>query len=198
MKPIFRTAMFGFMKEDVAQFISQQNREFEKKLKEKEDLAQDLRQSFEQEKEALAADSVALGALREKLLLQQKNKEQLAALKNEFCRARDQFLSSLEKGDAAVGAMKEELERLRDHTKEMEELRVKAEKFDALAGALSGIMGQAADAAPAAEKTEERVYFTASPGTAEQSMEEQKEAAQTLSLCFDSILALLDSIDFAE
>ena len=37
MKPIFRTAMFGFMKEDVAQFISRQNQEYEKKLKEKDE-----------------------------------------------------------------------------------------------------------------------------------------------------------------
>lgn len=199
MKPIFRTAMFGFMKEDVAQFISRQNQEYEKKLKEKDAEIDNIKKSFENEKTTLAADSVALAALRQKLTSWQEKKEELFAVKTEFCGAREEFGASLKQGEDALDEIKKELSLLREQSVKMVALRAKADKFDALAGALSGILGKTdASDEKSGENQEEKVFFTASPGTVEQSLEQQRISCEKIAACVDRILALLDGIDFSE
>lgn len=156
MKPIFRTTMFGFNKEDVFNFMTKQNKQYDQKLSELNAEIDRQKAEFDLEREAFERDSGEIERLN--LSLQESN-ELLKNIAVIFCEILD---DGSRVRNCAVKVKEEhdiELDRFNEMKKrvvEAEALREKAEKFDRLSGVLSSIFNQPemASSAPKAEINE--------------------------------------------
>ena len=67
MKPIFRTTMFGFNKEDVFNFITKQNKQYDQKLSELNAELDRQKAEFDLEREGFERDSDEIESLKHSL-----------------------------------------------------------------------------------------------------------------------------------
>ncbi len=183
MEKSFRSAMFGFNKEDVAKFIYQQNKSFEKKMAEKD---------AELEKASIAlADALKQEETwrehREKVSEVLKLADALESRSSAFDEAlttEQEDLSSLEESFRSISEKCERLEAFRE----------KAQKFDSLATALSGIFGGIAQEAdqPTDDTSEED--DSAAIHLALVHAEEKRAVARELKEVCDQMIALLQEL----
>jgi len=129
MKPVFRNAMFGFHKEDVASFIGKQSKQYEKRIQEMEKEKQELVRENEtllQYRTDLAERENAEKILSEKLRV-------LAEKSTEIRNATDDVVQMSINLCADCKSLQTDLD-------EAQTFRVKAEKFDQLTSVLGGIV----------------------------------------------------------
>ena len=153
MKPIFRSAMFGFHKGDVFHFITKQNKQFS-------DLSAELeqqREEFEREKEAFVHDTEELKALRASLQKSKKSQSEIQEKFSEIMLLQSKISADLKLLCLEQDAEKEVFDRLVRRVAEAEALREKAEKFDRLSGVLSSIFNQNAESEISASTSEANV-----------------------------------------
>lgn len=141
MKPIFRNAMFGFHKEDVFNFVAKQNKQFEQKIIEINAEKDRMEKDFDIEREELAQK---IDQLENDLLSASKSKE----LIDEAKRLIDLVLEDAAKIQEAstscgdnVEKMQNNISSLKLQVEKTEALREKANRFEQLSSALSGIFG---------------------------------------------------------
>lgn len=141
MEQSFRTAMLGFQKEDVARFIYQQNKNFEKKLAEKDAELKAVSAKHQEETELLR---LALFQAQEKNGNWQENEDltrQILSLTVDFQQQIQDFLAAMDQEKDCLEAVESDYSALRERCCESEAFREKAEKFDSLASVLSSMMG---------------------------------------------------------
>ena len=168
MEKTFRTSMFGFNKDDVAKYIYQQDRSFEKKLSEKN--------------AALEAAESSLEEARGHLSDWNENVEKIKALRELLERFREQSVSlsaGIEEGKNSMDAVENGYKRLEDRCEKLESFREKANKFDSLATALSGIFGNGIKNEPVEQDAAEETGEISSP--IHQAMIDQESIAQIAS-----------------
>lgn len=152
MEHSFRTSVFGFNKEDVAKFVYQQSKSFEKKLAEKEaalDEAEKVRSEAEDRADAWEGNCESVKRLKE---LMKSFRDQYELLS---CALSDE--------EADMNAIEEGYQGLQDRCNRLEAFREKADKFDSLAAALSGIFGSGIDHKPSDEPITESTETQSSP-----------------------------------
>lgn len=198
MKPIFRSAMFGFNKEDVALFIAQQSKQQEQKIRE-----------ANEQNDALLKDCDALREELDRALAEQENlksifslkKESIASLRNlsdEIGREKDHFAQAVQEELAMVEQLGNDMERLHDQLRVAESYREKAQKFDRLAGVLNEIVSGQSDATPCCEEpqaVECNSVFSPGAQLAIERIQKQKISAMRLLDCYEKILNLIAELD---
>ncbi len=159
MKPIFRNSMFGFDKGDVASFISKQSKIWEKKVLEAEEKVRQIEQDLQKENNAIREEALRREEelRREMEILEEKNrsfqdmekkKQALLSASVDAAKLREEIFSDYKELIASVDQTGERLEEMKQEHKLLqarvakgEIYREKAEKFDQLASALSGMVG---------------------------------------------------------
>ncbi len=195
MKPIFRSAMFGFHKDDVANFIAQQNRQFEAKvsdLKEQMELAQ---QKFEQEKEAFLLDQDELSTLREKEAAHRSDFGRIEQLVNTIHSKEEALSSAFSESAVAVANVGEDVSRLKEKLANAKELRQKANRFDQLTSLLGEIVsGKKSDQTQKTENVEEAEQDITSIDEALSLLTKERELLVSLQESCTELSALLAQI----
>lgn len=142
MKPIFRTSMFGFSKEDVFNFITKQNRQYDLKRSELISDFEKQKAEFYREKESFLRDTSEIERLRKQLddirLTMKEISDVVQEISSDKSRVYDCALEVLEERDKD----REIFNAMKSRAVEAEKLRDKAEKFDRLSGVLSSIFNQ--------------------------------------------------------
>lgn len=142
MKPIFRTSMFGFSREDVFNFITKQNKQIDSKMFELNSELDRQKAELEREKANFVRDVTEVERLKQALNESKELLKSISELANEISADKQRIF------DCAVAIREEretEREKFQDMKKragEAEILREKAEKFDRLSGVLSSIFKQ--------------------------------------------------------
>ncbi len=135
MKPIFRSAMFGFSKEDVFNFITKQNKQYETKVAELNEIIEKQATEFER-------DSAELVTLRNAANESQELLKSISAFVSEIL---DDKMKILNCANIILDEEKEtslKFAEMKIRVENAEKLREKAEKFDQLSGVLSSIFNQ--------------------------------------------------------
>lgn len=140
MRPIFRGAMFGFHKKDVADFVAKQNDQFEKRIRDLQTQLDQNEARFEREREELCADAEQFALLQkksaeleEKLAILSDGLSTLLALYGDLSEQTVALEKMTEKHAEEMAVCKEYLAR-------SDKLRDKAHKFDRLAGVLGEVI----------------------------------------------------------
>ncbi len=142
MKPIFRSAMFGFHKEDVFNFINKQYKQYEAKITELNEEIEKQATDFETERKSFQLDSAELENLRSETEELRKAMSSIVDSVSNILDDKEKILacvSTLEKEQSQVQAKFSEMN---EKVAEAERIRAKAEKFDQLSGVLSSIFNQ--------------------------------------------------------
>ena len=183
MEQSFRTVMFGFNKEDVAKFIYQQNKGYEKKLAEKEKEVERLTSALEKAEDQCRAaeENAALtDSFRESVVSCKDSCDALLA-------AMDAEADELSRMGEGYGALKEQCEKLLL-------FKEKAKKFDSLATALSGIFGNGPEG-PSGDYDDQIPEERVSPvEEARVHLEERRELAEKLAATFSELNELVDRL----
>ena len=142
MKPIFRTTMFGFNKEDVFNFITKQNKQYDQKLSELNAELDRQKAEFDLEREGFERDSDEIESLKHSLHESKELLKNISVIFGEILddssRVRNCAAKVKEEHDIELDRFKE----MKKRVDEAETLREKAEKFDRLSGVLSSIFNQ--------------------------------------------------------
>lgn len=142
MKPIFRSAMFGFHKDDVFNFITKQNKQYDTKISELN--AEIARQSsdFQREREQLEEELSQLESLRSEA---EQSRELILLVSDIISKISLEKTSISACADALRAeqfSLNSKVAEMQAQVREAEKLRFKAEKFDQLSGVLSSIFNQ--------------------------------------------------------
>ena len=142
MKPIFRTTMFGFNREDVFNFITKQNKQYDQKLSELNAELDRQKAEFDLEREGFERDSDEIESLKHSLHESNELLKNISVIFGEILddgsRVRNCAVKVKEEHDIELDRFKE----MKKRVDEAETLREKAEKFDRLSGVLSSIFNQ--------------------------------------------------------
>ena len=142
MKPIFRSSMFGFHKGDVFNFITKQNKQYEAKIADLNEELEKTKADFELERQAFERDTTELEVLRNDIEQMKQAFATVSSSVTKIVNDQSEILAcagSLQNEQAEFVSKFAEMQR---RANEAEKLRFKAEKFDQLSGALSGIFNQ--------------------------------------------------------
>lgn len=142
MKPIFRSAMFGFHKGDVFNFITRQNKQYESKISELNLELEKAKDEFEQERQAFDRDTTELETLRATTEKMKQTIFALTASVNEILNDKSKLLACAGLLRNEQAELEAKLSEMQLRVNEAEKLRGKAEKFDQLSGVLSSIFNQ--------------------------------------------------------
>ena len=142
MKPIFRSAMFGFHKGDVFNFITRQNKQYESKISELNLELEKAKDEFEQERQAFDRDTTELETLRATTEKMKQTIFALTASVNEILNDKSKLLACAGLLQNEQVELEAKLSEMQLRVNEAEKLRGKAEKFDQLSGVLSSIFNQ--------------------------------------------------------
>ena len=183
MEQSFRTVMFGFHKEDVAKFIYQQNKVYEKRLADKE-------KELEQNKRALDEAEERCRAAEENAALADSLREGVLSCKDS-CEA---LLSALDTEAEELSRVDEGYDALKKKCEKLSLLKEKAEKFDSLAAALSGIFGNGPEG-PSVDSVDVDFDEKISPvEDARSHLEERRELAGKLAASFRELSELVERL----
>ncbi len=142
MKPIFRSAMFGFHKGDVFNFITKQNKQYESKIAELNTELEKAKEEFEEERQAFDRDMTELEQLRTEI---EQKKMMIASLSSciaDIINDNSKILSCAATLQSEQSEIEAKFSEMQLRVNEAEHLRAKAEKFDQLSGVLSSIFNQ--------------------------------------------------------
>lgn len=142
MKPIFRSAMFGYNKNDVFNFINKLNKQCESKLADLSAELQNQESEFAHEREAFRRDTEELETYRNTAIQTQELLARVAQVVSDILKDREKLVQC---ASVISEEKSEDQARLADmsvRVREAEKLRQKAEKFDQLSGVLSSIFNQ--------------------------------------------------------
>ena len=140
MRPIFRNAMFGFHKEDVAKFIASQSKQQEKAIADLNREREELVREYEERILGLQTEAEELERLRAQ---EDKFLALCAEISQKTVKSGDlteQVKSSLDANDAAICELEKANGELVERIKRDGVFREKAKKFDQLSCVLSGIV----------------------------------------------------------
>ena len=185
MEKSFRSAMFGFNKEDVSKFIYQQNKSYEKHLADKD---------AELEK----ANAALADALKneENWKANREKVDVLKELANEFRVCADSFAEALETEKKDLSSVECSYRAVTEKCEELESFRDKANKFDSLATALSGIFGGVSPEKNEVESDADETDDGAAVRLALVHADEKREIAQKLNELAEQIASLLSDLTF--
>ena len=170
MEKTFRTSMFGFNKDDVAKYIFQQNKGFERKLAEKDAALDTVQAQLDQANHN--AQTWAENGARIK---------QLQTLLAQLQERSDAFNAALAQGSQDLDEIDNSYKSLEGRCEKLESFREKAAKFDSLATALSGIFGNGPEVRDPGESVDKAEAPIISPVQyAKTHWEDYKEAAARL------------------
>lgn len=142
MKPIFRSAMFGYNKNDVFNFINKLNKQCESKLSDLSAELQNQESEFAREREEFRRDSAELESLRNTALQTQELLERVSQIVSDILKDREKLVQCASVISAEKSEDQVRLGEMSVRVREAEKLRQKAEKFDQLSGVLSSIFNQ--------------------------------------------------------
>ncbi len=140
MKPIFRSAMFGFNKADVVAFVAKQSKQYENRIAELEEELERQNREHTAEMDRFKSDRDALDSLRARSLQSADTAKRIEVLSESILSRFD----SLEQCSELCGndriQLRDGILTLQTALKDALSFREKAEKFDRLAGVLSSIV----------------------------------------------------------
>lgn len=142
MKPIFRSAMFGFHKSDVFSFITKQNKQYESKIADLNAELEKAKEDFEKEREAFDRDITELDTLRITVEQMKSAVSSAATFVADIMSDKEKLLSCADQLKSERADWVQKINAMQEQVREAEKLRVKAEKFDQLSGVLSSIFNQ--------------------------------------------------------
>lgn len=187
MKPIFRSSMFGFHREDVSSFIAKQSKQYEKRINELLEEEKRLESELCAEKSAREAEEALLKSLRsEKEEKDSKTKAVLEILEK-LNAEKAALLSGAERCVDQFDQMKQGMEVLNQKLSEALSFRDKAKKFDQLANVLSGILSGEVREAQEDHSAEEQMEKMKEIALSSDSAFEQKEAVLRIALLLDQL-----------
>lgn len=140
MRPIFRNAMFGFHKEDVAKFIASQSKQQERVVADLNREREEMAREFEERIEILQHDADELERLRsleEKFL---SVSGEISQMNENFSKLVEQVKLGLDENDSAISLLEKTNGELVERIKSDSVFREKAKRFDQLSNVLSGIV----------------------------------------------------------
>ena len=185
MKSVFRSAMFGFHKDDVANFIAAQSKQFEKRIAELEEEKQNVAKQFEE-------DRVALENLRESVASNDQIIAKIKALKDDLKKDKEAFDAVICQGREQAKEKEELVARLRLDLMVAEGFREKALKYDQLSAVLSSIVS--------ANKPEEanspETVPVSVPAEISPVFDQQDEIANRFEKRCEELMALLEQLQF--
>lgn len=192
MKPIFRSAMFGFQKDDVANFIAQQNRQFEARVSELKEQLDTAQQRFETEKEKFLLDQDELLTLREKDAANRLNLQRIELIVNTIKEKEEMLSGVFSESAAAVANIGEDVSRLKEKLTKAQEFRQKANRFDQLTSILGEIVsGKKADPLQKVSKDEEESSESTCVDEALELLSKQREMLVSLQTSCTELSELL-------
>ena len=138
--PIFRNAMFGFHKEDVYKFITEQSKQYESKI---DDLTKEVARKEEEirkEKEAFKGRNLEYENFRKKRAVLDSFSGEARAAVDRILSDEKQLSACTDLCEDQIKGMLQAISSLETDLKKAELLRGKAEKFDQLSNVLSSIL----------------------------------------------------------
>lgn len=196
MKPMFRNSMFGFNKSDVVRFISKQSEMHDAKITELNGQIESLKRDYEKEIEELSCDRAALEALQEDHLKKLDAVLQIKRLAEELRSAKEAALQNAEKSKNYTELVCDDVENLKSALSEADRYREKADRFDQLAGVLSGIVNGGEVAVPAVSSTAADYCVKSDLNAFKKASDEQLRAVTAIGEKLDFVSKLLET--FAE
>ena len=142
MKPIFRSSMFGFHKGDVFNFITKQNKQYEAKIADLNEELEKTKADFDKERQAFERDTTELEVLRNSIEQMKQTIATVSASVAEIVNDKAKILACADSLQNEQAEFESKFADMQRRANEAEKLRLKAEKFDQLSGALSGIFNQ--------------------------------------------------------
>ena len=142
MKPIFRSSMFGFHKGDVFNFITKQNKQYEAKIADLNEELEKTKADFDKERQAFERDTTELEVLRNSIEQMKQTVATVSASVAEILNDKAKILACADSLQNEQAEFESKFADMQRRANEAEKLRLKAEKFDQLSGALSGIFNQ--------------------------------------------------------
>jgi len=198
MKPIFRSAMFGFNKEDVALFIAQQSKQQEQKLRDANEQNEALHKDCDVLREELDRVLTEKEELKRSISLKAESVNSLRDISYELRSELDQFSQAVQEELTMVEQLGNDMERLHERLCVAQGYREKAMKFDRLAGVLTEIVsGQSEAATPVrgTEAVEEASMVSPNAQLAIERIQKQKNSAMRLLDCYERILNLVAELN---
>lgn len=196
MKPVFRSAMFGFHRDDVANFIAKQSRQYEKKIAELEESINNERKEFEREKEILAQDRIALENLREKCSSYDENITLVRSLSSKITADGALFSDSADLCQTECEKLEEQFRITLDRLSLANSYKEKAEKFDQLASVLNNVIsGQSNGTAPSVPQNTEAPVSTVEHFDG---FEKHQEIFARIVEHMDEMIRILETMNFSE
>jgi len=142
MKPIFRNAMFGFNKEDVFNFMTKQNKQYDSKVAELTAQLDKQSAEFERERESFDRDKSEMEALQNAVSASRELLSRISEIAFQISNDKSRITACAETISQEKANDEKRLCEMQARVNEAEKLREKAEKFDQLSGVLSSIFNQ--------------------------------------------------------
>ena len=154
MKPIFRNAVFGFHKEDVAKFIGKQSNLYESKIDELKKQNELLLQTMEEEREEHRACLDRLNECERSAKKYESSIKKLSLLMDDLETELGQLKDGVDRSRISFQKMESNLSMAKDRFQKLVPLCEKAQKFDHLANTLGEIFGNGLGGGKNIEKNE--------------------------------------------
>lgn len=194
MRPIFRSAMFGFHKEDVADFVAKQSHQHETRTAELNRRIEELNREIEEEREAVADQLAELVNLRSFRDQEDVIFSELLGSATPLKEKADRLFLLLDEETLLVTTLDQNVQKLQKKVADAENFRKKASRFDQLASVLGEIVsGKAPDKKAESEIITETVSQI-DTGALSKCIASQKEAVTALQKSVDEIINRLSEL----
>ena len=186
MKPIFRSAMFGFHKEDVFNFITKQNKQYEEKIATLNAELERRDEELRKEREAFHRDTDELAALKNSIEQSHVLLTSIGSFASKIQDDKVGILNCVESIRLEQSEKDAQICEMSRKVAEAETLREKAEKFDRLSGVLSSIFNH--------NESESEVVCSSEPVSLVEECASASKAVEDLLSAIDLLAAHCDKL----
>ena len=198
MRPIFRNSMFGFHKEDVADFVAKQSHQHEMRTSELNSKIEELNRTIDNEREEVAAQLAELENLRSFRDHESEIFSELLESAHSLKENTGRISSLLDEESAFVTALDQNVQKLQRRVAEAENFRKKASRFDQLASVLGEIVSGKAPEKKAEIEIATETVSQIDIRALSQSIASQNEAVVALQGNVDRIIKRLSELSEKE
>jgi chromosome segregation ATPase len=198
MIPVLKKSLFGFRREDVVNFISNQSKHYEKKIAELEEENKKAFAEHRKEREELSQDRTALEELKNKL---STNQQTISDFKNQVEELKEKTLDFSTRSVQAEEKLRKllaDMELMHQRLLFAESFREKAEKFDQLSSVLNSIVnGREVESAGHISLDEPKNVALENEADILDSFAEYKAAGCQIGETAEQLLLQLERMDFS-
>lgn len=196
MEPMFRSAMFGFHKQDVNDFILKISKKHETEIAEKDAQISSLQTEYARSEELALQRERACGTVLEQNKKNLAVSRELSASLEKFLTAKAAFVAAGEDHVRLLKSLQKSVQTLSASNESMKSYQKKAEKFDKLASVLSSVVNGEEIKVEAEDPEEPAPVCVLSEEEANAVIETQNAALQNLLTSLDELLAQVEKFQF--